>query len=181
MRVRVAQGEADIAAAQAVRTTVFVGEQDVDPTIEQDGRDGEAVHLLAEVGRPDGSDGDASGPRGIGAGSRCVGAVRVLVEPAGETPLAGHGWGSVAHLGRLAVLRELRGAGVGAALVRAVEVAVVERGLPAVYLGAQVHALGFYSRLGYEPVGEEYVEADIRHRYMVKVLKARPETADHTV
>lgn len=175
VRVRVAEDEADIAAAQAVRKTVFVDEQDVDPTIEQDGRDGEAIHLLAEVDRLGWSDGASSGALGVGLGARCVGAVRVLVEPTPQTPLAGLGWSAVGHLGRLAVLRELRGSGVGAALVRAVEGVVAGRGLPAVYLGAQVHALGFYSRLGYEPVGEEYVEAGIAHRYMVKVLEAQPE------
>ncbi|WP_083793272.1 GNAT family N-acetyltransferase [Pseudovibrio sp. JE062] len=39
-----------------------------------------------------------------------------------------------------------------------------------VRLGSQVHALGFYEKLGFKPYGAEYVEADIKHRNMEIVL-----------
>ena len=47
----------------------------------------------------------------------------------------------VGSLGRLAVVEEARGLGVGVALVRAIEEAARERGLTAVDLRAQTHAL----------------------------------------
>lgn len=153
--VRVTRSPADVRAAQAVRSEVFVAEQGVDPTIEQDGRDADAVHVLAEV------DGVV------------VGAARLLVEPAAQGPLAARSSPWVGHLGRLAVLARARGCGVGAELVRGVEDAAAERGLPVVYLGAQVHALGFYAALGYLAVGEEYQEAGIGHRHMARSLQPR--------
>jgi len=73
-------------------------------------------------------------------------------------------------LGRLAVTREARGLGIGAVLVRAIEEAARARGLAAVDLHAQTHALGFYERLGYVAYGTEYMEAGIPHRPMRRVL-----------
>jgi predicted GNAT family N-acyltransferase len=77
---------------------------------------------------------------------------------------------SVGSLGRLAVTREARGLGVGAALVRGVEEAARARGLTAVDLHAQTHALGFYERLGYVAYGPEFPDAGIPHRAMRRVL-----------
>ena len=45
-----------------------------------------------------------------------------------------------------------------------------ERGLPAVELHAQVHAVGFYDRYGYVAFTEVYLEAGIEHRSMRKEL-----------
>lgn len=69
-------------------------------------------------------------------------------------------------IGRMAVVADWRGRGVGAALLeRLVEIA---RGLGyrAVELHAQVDAIGFYERYGFAAYGEEFVEAGIRHRHM---------------
>lgn len=63
-----------------------------------------------------------------------------------------------------------RGLGVGAALVRAVEAAARARGLTAVDLHAQTHALGFYERLGYQAYGPEFPDAGIPHRAMRRAL-----------
>ncbi|NDZ98436.1 GNAT family N-acetyltransferase, partial [Streptomyces sp. SID10116] len=70
-----------------------------------------------------------------------------------------------------------RGLGVGAALVRAIEDAARARGLTAVDLHAQTHALGFYERLGYEVYGPEFPDAGIPHRAMRKSLAQRAERA----
>ncbi len=37
-------------------------------------------------------------------------------------------------------------------------------------LGAQVHAIGFYEKLGFEAVGPVYMDAGIPHRDMVMAL-----------
>ncbi|MGW5476833.1 GNAT family N-acetyltransferase [Streptomyces sp. NPDC004008] len=145
--VRLAEDPADGEACFAVRKEVFVREQGVPEDIEYDAYDADAVHVLAI--RQDGV------PLGTG---------RLLY---GEAAAAKNGGDpSVGSLGRLAVTREARGLGVGAALVRAIEGAARERGLTAVDLHAQTHALGFYERLGYTAYGPEFPDAGIPHRAM---------------
>ncbi|MFJ5528480.1 GNAT family N-acetyltransferase [Streptomyces sp. NPDC093261] len=145
--VRLAGDPADREACFAVRKEVFVREQGVPEDIEYDAYDAEAVHVLAI--RQDGV------PLGTG---------RLLY---GEAAAAKNGGdASVGSLGRLAVTKEARGLGVGAALVRAIEDAARVRGLAAVDLHAQTHALGFYERLGYTAYGPEFPDAGIPHRAM---------------
>ncbi|WP_344014339.1 GNAT family N-acetyltransferase [Streptomyces thermospinosisporus] len=149
--VREARDSADREACFAVRKEVFVAEQGVPEDIEYDAYDAGAVHVLAV--REDGT------PLGTG---------RLLH---GEAAAAKNGGdASVGALGRLAVLREARGLGVGAALVRAIEDLARERGLTAVDLHAQTHALGFYERLGYVAYGPEFEDAGMPHRAMRRVL-----------
>lgn len=75
-----------------------------------------------------------------------------------------------AHIGRVAVLAEARGAGVGAALMRASIETASRLGHPAVELAAQTHALDFYARLGFEAFGHEFLDAGILHRNMRLIL-----------
>ncbi|MGE5338977.1 MAG: GNAT family N-acetyltransferase [Gemmatimonadota bacterium] len=70
------------------------------------------------------------------------------------------------HIGRVAVLREARGAGVGAALIRSMLQAARERGHVEVVLSAQMHALDFYRRLGFREEGVPYDDAGIPHLTM---------------
>ena len=73
------------------------------------------------------------------------------------------------HIGRMAVLAAWRGKGVGARLLeRLVEVAA-QRGDARIMLNAQVHAMPFYARYGFVPVGEPFDEAGIPHRAMEAV------------
>ncbi|MFJ8136278.1 GNAT family N-acetyltransferase [Streptomyces sp. NPDC096013] len=149
--VRVAEDPADREACFAVRKEVFVVEQGVAQEIEYDAYDAVATHVLAV--REDGM------PLGTG---------RLLHGEAAAAKTGGDlGVGS---LGRLAVSKEARGLGVGVALVRAIEDAARARGLAAVDLHAQTHALGFYERLGYEAYGPEFPDAGIPHRAMRKTL-----------
>ncbi|MER7928167.1 GNAT family N-acetyltransferase [Streptomyces sp. NPDC096057] len=149
--VRVAEDPADREACFAVRKEVFVVEQGVAQEIEYDAYDAVATHVLAV--REDGM------PLGTG---------RLLYGEAAAAKTGGDlGVGS---LGRLAVRKEARGLGVGVALVRAIEDAARARGLAAVDLHAQTHALGFYERLGYEAYGPEFPDAGIPHRAMRKAL-----------
>lgn len=69
-------------------------------------------------------------------------------------------------IGRMAVLPEWRGQGVGAAILRRLLEEATNRGLESVYLHAQVQVLGFYSRFGFVAEGEEFEEANIPHRRM---------------
>ena len=75
-------------------------------------------------------------------------------------------------IGRMAVAADERGRGTGALVLARLEQRAVERGLASVELHAQVHALGFYERAGYAPLGEPYLEAGIAHVSMRKHLDA---------
>ncbi|MGW7723671.1 GNAT family N-acetyltransferase [Streptomyces canus] len=149
--VRVAEDPADREACFTVRKEVFVGEQGVPEDIEYDAYDAVAVHVLAV--REDGV------PLGTG---RLLHGATAAGKTGGDT--------TVGSLGRLAVTQVARGLGVGAALVRAVEDAARARGLVAVDLHAQTHALGFYERLGYVAYGPEFPDAGMAHRAMRRVL-----------
>lgn len=152
--IRPATGAADREACFVVRRQVFVAEQLVPADLEfdsHDALDATAAHVLAvrDDGLPLGTSRLLHGPR---AADRTDG------DP------------SVGSLGRLAVVKEARGLGVGVALVRAVEELARERGLLVVDLHAQTRALGFYERLGYEAYGPVYDSVGIPHRGMRRVL-----------
>lgn len=131
----------DIATCQCLRRVVFIEEQGVSEADELDGLDGSAIHLLAWEG------------------DMPLGTARILVK------------GATGKIGRVCVLPQARGTGLGAALIRA---ALDElRKLPGVreaYLGSQSHATGFYEKLGFAVEGEEFLDAGIPHRHMRRVL-----------
>lgn len=147
MSVTVARAgsDAEVADALAVRERVFVEEQDVPVDRERDGRDDEAVHLVAY-------DGD-----------RAVGAARLRDYGESEGVRVG-------KLERVAVLPERRGEGLGTRLTREAERVARQEGFDRLRLDAQTHATGFYERLAYETVGEEFLDAGIPHRSMAKPL-----------
>ena len=74
------------------------------------------------------------------------------------------------HIGRMAVLAQWRGAGDGDALLLALVEQARMRGWSHVYLNAQVSALGFYQRHGFQPDGERFMEAGIEHQAMRRTL-----------
>jgi predicted GNAT family N-acyltransferase len=66
----------------------------------------------------------------------------------------------------MAVVRSVRGQGVGAAIMRALLAMARERGDAEIELGAQTHALGFYEKFGFVAFGDEYLDVSIPHRSM---------------
>jgi len=74
------------------------------------------------------------------------------------------------HIGRMAVLKEWRGRGVGARLLHALIEKARERGHREVVLSAQIHAMPFYKAHGFTEEGEEYMDAGIPHRDMRRAL-----------
>lgn len=77
--------------------------------------------------------------------------------------------GGIAKIGRVCVLRPYRGTGLGADLIcKALQVAKGKA--TTAKLGAQVHALQFYERLGFVATGPVYDDAGIDHRDMVRDL-----------
>lgn len=131
----------DLAACLAVRMAVFVAEQGYSEAEELDGQDDHAIQLLAR-------DGD-----------RPVGTARVFVE--GET----------GKIGRVCVLADQRGTGLGADLIRAaLEVLRARPGVSRVKLSAQVRASGFYEKLGFAGYGPDYDDGGVPHRDMLREL-----------
>lgn len=72
-----------------------------------------------------------------------------------------------AHIGRMAVLADARGLGVGARILRALMEKAQLRGEPLVRLNAQQSAESFYIKEGYVRDGEVFEEAGIPHVSMV--------------
>jgi predicted GNAT family N-acyltransferase len=128
----------DLALCHALRRIVFIEEQNVPEAEEVDGRDAGALHLLARL------DGQP------------VGCARLLV------------MGDTGKIGRVCVLQEYRGQGIGVALIQsALEVLRAQPGVLRAKLGSQTHAIGFYEKLGFTAQGSEYLDAGIAHRDMV--------------
>lgn len=73
-------------------------------------------------------------------------------------------------IGRMAVLADWRGRGVGAALLQALVDQARALGWDRVSLHAQVHAIGFYQRHGFVAEGDPFMEAGIEHRSMQRML-----------
>ena len=130
----------DLPACLAVRRRVFIEGQGVPEEIEIDGRDGEASHFLATV---DGL-------------------------PVGTARL--RAYQGRAKVERVAVIAEHRRSGIGQALMEAVEAVARSRGFTLALLHAQIPVAEFYARLGYRPEGSTFLEADIPHVRMTKVL-----------
>jgi predicted GNAT family N-acyltransferase len=137
-RVRIADWEREREAMRAIRTPVFIQEQQVPQQIEWDEMDPLCVHALAL---------DADGT------------------PIGTGRLAPDG-----KIGRMAVLEEWRGKGVGAAILDFLVACARERGIKECRMHAQCHALEFYLQHGFETEGEEFMEAGILHVSMRKGL-----------
>jgi predicted GNAT family N-acyltransferase len=139
VRVRLVGWQESAEVLQAIRCRVFIEEQHVPPEIEQDGLDGDCLHVLAEdpEGRP-------------------IGTARL------------RGDGGSACIQRMAVLREQRGRGVGATMLQALTDAARAQGVRELRLHAQLSARAFYERAGWQAHGEEYLEAGIPHVDMRK-------------
>ena len=70
------------------------------------------------------------------------------------------------HIGRMAVLREWRGRGIGSTLLRELIAIAVRRGGGTLFLHAQCRAEPFYRRLGFVAEGDVFEDAGIDHRRM---------------
>lgn len=97
----------------------------------------------------------------------------VALEPAGEVVGIGRLTPS-GRIGRMAVMPDWRGRGVGGALLVQAIQAARERGQTSVELSAQTRAIAFYLRHGFSVLGDEYMDAGIPHRAMKLELGVSP-------
>jgi len=73
-------------------------------------------------------------------------------------------------LGKIALLGELRGGGMGRKLVEALEFKALELGAQEVFLSARHPAMAFYKHIGYTPYGEPFMSGPEPHTDVKKVL-----------
>jgi len=131
----------DLAACFAIRHTVFVVGQSVPIEIERDDYDDTALHFLAT---------DNGTP---------VGTARIVL------------MGDTGKIGRVAVLEEKRGTGLGRQLIKACLAELkAHPEITTAKLGSQTHALGFYEKLGFVAEGPEFDDAGIPHRMMHRAV-----------
>ena len=135
--IRVVSSKEDIAQCLRLRRLVFIEEQQVPEDEEVDGDDDHCTHILARV------DGIA------------MGAARFQYID------------GKAKIQRVCVLKEARGTGLGAQLMRGIlETIKTEGKVETAVLGSQTHALAFYEKLGFSAFGDEYLDAGILHQDM---------------
>jgi predicted GNAT family N-acyltransferase len=140
IRVSEIRDPAAMQRAWSLRRRVFIEEQHVPEAIEMDADDAVATHVVAV-------DGDI-----------VVGCGRMVAH------------GDHVKIGRMAVLRERRGEGIGRQVLESLMELARTRGFRKAILHAQLTAEGFYLRNGYIPRGEVFEEAGIAHRMMDREL-----------
>lgn len=66
-------------------------------------------------------------------------------------------------IGRVAVLKNYRGQGIGQQLMQYIIMVAATEQRAFLKLSAQVHAIGFYEKLGFQVKGERYLDCGIPH------------------
>ncbi len=130
------------ADASPLRTQVFVQEQGVPPAMEWDAQDAQAMHAVLR--------------NRLGV---TIATGRLLPSVQG-----------VAKIGRMAVLRQMRGRRFGEQVLKGLMDAARARGDTSVRLHAQCSAEAFYLRQGFARQGEVFEEAGIPHIEMRRSL-----------
>ena len=120
---------------------MFCGEQGVARSAEVDGRDADAIQIVAVEDE------------------RVIATCRLLFEPSGF------------RLGRMAVVAERRRSGVGTALLEAAEAEASRWGGREIVLHAQREVARLYASAGYVSEGGAFLEEGIEHLRMRKELK----------
>lgn len=141
MKVVIVKTDKELEDAFYVRQTVFVKEQNVPMEEELDAYEEDSVHFVLYD--------DDKKP--IGAGR-----YRTFDE-----------YGKVE---RICILSTNRKGGAGKAVMNKIEEYALKNGAPALKLNAQTQAIPFYSKLGYEVISEEFLDAGIPHKTMIKYL-----------
>ncbi|WP_155286581.1 GNAT family N-acetyltransferase [Lacticaseibacillus zhaodongensis] len=121
-----------------IREAVFVEEQHVPSALEVDADEGKATYFT-----------------GYDAAGQPLATLRLLREDYGF------------HVQRVAVVKAARGKGYGREMIQAAIDYGKQQHVQKLMLGAQVHATGFYERLGFSMTAKpEFLDAGIRHREM---------------
>ena len=139
MEVKIIKNDQELADAFEVRRTVFVHEQNVPEEEEIDQFEKDAIHFVLY-----------DKEKAAGAGR-----FRIL--------------DGIGKVERICVLKENRNTGAGIAIMNKIEEYAATQGIPTLKLNAQTQAIPFYSKLGYEIISDEFLDAGIPHKTMRKV------------
>lgn len=135
--IRLAHWSSDQKEIQDVRTSVFIDEQNVSSDEEWDDFD---AHMDTQH--------------------------IVALDQESQLPVATARVLDSGKIGRVAVLKDYRGKGIGQDITRkAIELAL-QKNTQKIYLEAQTHALSFYEALGFTAYGELFMDAGIEHQRM---------------
>lgn len=140
MEVKIVTNKNQLQEAFSIRKKVFVEEQQVPLEEEIDQYEDEAVHFLLY---------DQHIPIGAGRFRSVDG---------------------IGKVERICVLENHRKSGSGKAIMDKIEEYSKGEGFKKLKLNAQTHAIPFYSKLGYEIISEEFLDAGIPHRTMIKQI-----------
>ena len=125
-----------------VRSEVFVTGQKC-LYVDPDGRDFGSVQVFASKG------------------DRIIGCLRIYGKEAG-----------VVQIGRVAVIESLRGSGIGRMMMRQAISHVTENSTDEkIYLEAQTYAIGFYEKLGFKVISDEFLDEGIPHKGMELLIE----------
>ena len=137
-----AETASDRALCLDIRQRVFSEEQGVAVSLERDADDAHALHFLA---------------------------LKEGVVPVAVARAVDKGYG-LAKIGRVAVLAEHRGEGIGAELMAFLLVTLELKGFTEGLLHSQETVVGFYEKQGFIVEGERFFEAEIPHFAMRRTL-----------
>ena len=125
-----------------VRSEVFVTGQKC-LYVDPDGRDSGSVQVFASKGE------------------RIIACLRIYGKEAG-----------VVQIGRVAVIESLRGSGIGRMMMRQAISYVTENSTDEkIYLEAQTYAIGFYEKLGFKVISDEFLDEGIPHKGMELLIE----------
>ena len=71
---------------------------------------------------------------------------------------------------QMAVQNNLQGKGIGASLMSFIENLARDKGYKCLMMHARNTAIGFYEKFGYKVIGSEFIEVDVPHHVMEKML-----------
>jgi len=145
LRYKLVENDKELEEALDIRKRVFVEEQGIPETLEQDGNDSSALHMVVK-------NGDIT-----------VGTVRIRFLNNQQ-----------AKLERMAILKPSRGTGIGKGIITFLEEEFKKRGIEQIVLHAQYYVIDFYIKCGFRETGLPFLEADIQHIRMEKTIQKVP-------
>lgn len=140
MNVEIVTTKEQLQDAFSVRRLVFVEEQQVPEEEEIDQYDDECIHFVLY---------NQEMPIGAGRFRNLDG---------------------IGKVERICVLSNSRGTGAGNLIMDKIEQYAKQNNYSALKLNAQTQAIPFYSKLGYEIISDEFMDAGIPHRTMKKYI-----------
>ena len=143
IKIREPQTAIDYMFLRNIRIQVFVIEQQIPWQWEFDEFDTTATHLIVEMNQ------------------QIIGTGRFYPSSNDE---------SIYKLGRMAVLKNFRGLGIGSKILNKFEDIAKSKNISEIYLEAQSDKLNFYLKQNYVPKGDKYIMDGIYHNLMSKTI-----------